>query len=232
MKRQTIVGLIAASIAASVVMVAAAADVKYCANGIWPKVACDADGKLTPEFTEWFTDIPWRQKLGTYQGNKIDVAIVLPYDVLRPNAKTACSTAKPVPLTEEQCMIEIGVTNIVGTFRSDTKYDPNDPRIKDAKIGETQLLLPGRQPSLHRGQAGGVQLVGAALGQHARPGRQHAEQAALRPRDSCPITSTGSCSPTRRSTPRRCPGTCRTTAIHSGTATRRIPSATPTICRR
>jgi hypothetical protein len=30
-------------------------------------------------------------------------------------------------------MIEIGVTNIVGTYRIDTKYDPDDPKIKDAK---------------------------------------------------------------------------------------------------
>lgn len=138
MKLRTIVGLAAASIAASVVVVAAAADAdgKYCANGIWPRIACDNEGNPTPELTEWFTDIPWRQKLGTYTGNKIDVAIVLPYDVLRPNAKTACSTAVP-PLTEEQCMIEIGVTNIVGTHRIDTKYDPDDPSIKDAKIGDT-----------------------------------------------------------------------------------------------
>ena len=44
MEHQTIVGLIAASIAASVVMVAAAAETKNCANGIWPKVACDTNG--------------------------------------------------------------------------------------------------------------------------------------------------------------------------------------------
>ena len=147
MKLQTIVGLIAASIAASVVMVAAAADGKYCANGIWPRVACDANNNPTPELTEWFTDIPWRQKLGTYTGNKIDVAIVLPYDVLRPNAKTACSTASP-PLTEEQCMIEIGVTNIVGTYRIDTKYDPDDPKIKDAKIGATPYCQDPKLPCI------------------------------------------------------------------------------------
>src|ERR671913_606641 len=129
-------------------MVAAAADGKYCANGIWPNVACDADGKPTPELTEWFTDIPWRQKLGTYTGNKIDVAIILPYDVLRPHAKTACSTAKPVPLTEEQCMIEIGVTNIVGTYRIDTKYDPDDPKIMDAKIGDTPYCRDATLPCI------------------------------------------------------------------------------------
>ncbi len=147
MNHRTIVGLIAASIAASVVMVAAAADSKYCANGIWPNVACDTEGNPTPVLTEWFTDIPWRQKLGTYQGNKIDVAIVLPYDVLRPNAKTACSTARP-PLTEEQCMIEIGVTNIVGTYRTDTKYDPDDPKIKGAMIGNTPYCQDPKLPCI------------------------------------------------------------------------------------
>ncbi len=154
MKKQTIVGMLAASIAAGVVLVAAAAEINYCDNGIWPKTACDSKGAPAPEFKEWFTDVPWRQKLGTYTGNKIDQAIVLPYDVLRPDAKTACAnvrdpvTGAPRPLTQEQCMIEIGVTNIVGTLRTDTKYDPDDPKIKGAKIGDTPYCQDPKLPCI------------------------------------------------------------------------------------
>ncbi len=132
MRRQTIVGLIAALLTGTVVVAATAAEGDNNRAPFWPKLKGD------PVVTEWYSDIPWRQKLGTFQGNKIDVAIVLPYDVLRPDAKTACANPEedPVthvklpPLTEEQCMIEIGVTNVVGTYRTDTPYDPDDAKSK------------------------------------------------------------------------------------------------------
>jgi len=126
MKRQAIVSMIAGAIGAGVVLVAAAADD---AGSPWPRVTGAA------VVQEWYTDIPWRQKLGTQNGNKIDIAIVLPYDVLRPNAKKACEEAKlkDPTFTEERCMIEIGVTNIVGTLRTDTLYDKADPKIAKAK---------------------------------------------------------------------------------------------------
>ena len=120
MKRQNILGLIAALVTGTVVVAAAAAEGEKDIP-LWPKT------KGSPVVSEWFTDIPWRQKLGPYQGNKIDIAIVLPYDVLRPDAKTACTSAG---LTPEQCMIEIGVSNIMGTLRTDTPYDSDDARSK------------------------------------------------------------------------------------------------------
>ena len=45
-------------------------------------------------------------------------------------------------------MIEIGVTNIVGTYRSDTKYDPDDSNIKNAKIGETPYCQDPKLPCI------------------------------------------------------------------------------------
>ncbi len=125
MRNRTIVGLIAALVAGSAVLVATAQGVDS-RSPDWPKL------KGPALFSEWYSDIPWRQKLGTFAGNQIDQALVLPYEVLGSAAQKVCSdmidpiTKQPAPLSQEQCMIEIGVTNIVGTLRTDTLYDPAD----------------------------------------------------------------------------------------------------------
>src|SRR5262245_17586112 len=82
-----------------------------------------------PVITEWYTDIPWHQKLGTFAGNEIDEALVLPYDALREDDKKYC---KAHNLKPPACMLEVGINNILGVYRTDTLYDPNDARIKDA----------------------------------------------------------------------------------------------------
>ena len=38
-----------------------------------------------------------------------------------------CTNSK---LTQEDCMIETGINNILGTLRTDTPYNPLDPKIK------------------------------------------------------------------------------------------------------
>ena len=44
--------------------------------------------KGPPVVKEWYTDIPWHQKLGTFAGNEIDEALILPYEALGDQEKT------------------------------------------------------------------------------------------------------------------------------------------------
>ena len=79
---------------------------------------------------EWYSDIPWHQKLGTFAGNEIDEALVLPYDALGAQEKAFCASHS---FKQEDCMLELGINNILGILRTDTPYDPQDPKIKAAK---------------------------------------------------------------------------------------------------
>lgn len=89
----------------------------------WPQLA----GELV--LKEWYTDIPWHQKLGTFAGNEIDEALVLPYAALRDDDKRYCKLKN---LSNEECMLRVGINNILGTYRTDTPYDPESPTIKSA----------------------------------------------------------------------------------------------------
>ena len=50
--------------------------------------------KGEPTLTEWYSDVPWHQKLGTYAGNEIKVPLIMPYEVLPDAAKTYCNSRK------------------------------------------------------------------------------------------------------------------------------------------
>src|SRR6516225_7136910 len=80
----------------------------------WPRI----NGE--PVVKEWYSDVPWHQKLGTYSGNEIDEALVLPYEALGDPEKAYCTNNQ---LTPEDCMIETGINNILGIYRTDTPYD-------------------------------------------------------------------------------------------------------------
>ncbi len=90
----------------------------------WPAIAG------APVLQEWYSDLPWHQKLGTFAGNEIDQALVLPYDALGDAEKALCTTLN---LTQEDCMLELGVNNVLGILRTDTLYAVNDPKILAAK---------------------------------------------------------------------------------------------------
>jgi hypothetical protein len=115
MRRLTIAGLIAALTLASFALVASAQD----RAPFWPMTTG------MPVLTEWYSDIPWHQKLGTYAGNEIDEALVLPYDALGDPEKAYCTNNK---LTPEDCMIEAGINNVLGISRTDALYNPTDQR--------------------------------------------------------------------------------------------------------
>ena len=125
MRSLTIARLIAALTVGTFVLVAAAQNTGNRAP-FWPAT------NGAPVVKEWYSDIPWNQKLGTYAGNRIDEPLVLPYEALGEQEKAFCANHRP-PLTPEECMLETGINNILGTLRIDTLYSPQDPKIKAAK---------------------------------------------------------------------------------------------------
>jgi CxxC motif-containing protein (DUF1111 family) len=122
MRRLTIAGLIAALTLGSLVLDASAQDNR---PSFWPALP----NPPVPVVMESYSDIPWHQKLGTFAGNEIDEALVLPYDALGDTEKAFCTNNK---LTPQDCMIEAGINNILGISRTDTPYDPTDPKITAA----------------------------------------------------------------------------------------------------
>jgi hypothetical protein len=148
MRRLTITRLIAALTAGTFVLVAAAQKTGNRAP-FWPAT------NGAPVVKEWYSDIPWNQKLGTYAGNRIDVPLVLPYEALGEQEKAFCANHRP-PLTPEECMLETGINNIPGTLES-TLYTVH--RMKKRRQG-----MPGSYPSMHRSHVGIVQLLDSQHG--------------------------------------------------------------------
>jgi hypothetical protein len=93
----------------------------------------------TSVVTEWYSDIPWHQKLGTQAGNEIDEALVLPYEALGATETNYCSSKG---LSPEDCMIETGISNILGIYRIDTPYDPKYPNINAKGKCQSNLQPP------------------------------------------------------------------------------------------
>ena len=123
LRNATVTGLIAALTAGTVVLVAAAQAVDTTGPSYWPRTTA------VPVVKEWYSDVPWHQKLGTFAGNGIDVVLVLPYDALGDASKKYC---KEKGHTDEECMLLLGINNILGTLRTDTPYVQLDPLITKA----------------------------------------------------------------------------------------------------
>ena len=143
MGRLTAAGLIAALTLGTSVLVASAQPAPY-----WPATTG------TPVVTEWYSDLPWHQKLGTTDGNEIDTAIVLPYAALGVAQQVYCRAKN---LSQAACMIETGIVNILGTLRTDTPYNPQDEKIKNAPECQSWACV-------HRSQIGVVQLFDQIAG--------------------------------------------------------------------
>jgi CxxC motif-containing protein (DUF1111 family) len=125
MRRLTIAGLIAALTLVSFVVDASAQDTGNRPT-FWPALSKVAPA---PVVMESYSDVPWHQKLGTFAGNEIDEALVLPYEALGDPEKAFCTSNQ---LTPQDCMIETGINNILGIYRTDTLYDKTDPKIMAA----------------------------------------------------------------------------------------------------
>jgi hypothetical protein len=135
MRSLSITGLIAVLTVGTVVLLAAAppsAQDQETGNRppFWPGT------KGRPVLKEWYTDIPWHQKLGTFAGNEIDEALVLPFEPLGEQERKFCTDHK---LTQEDCMLELGINNVLGTLRTDSchvikkiEIDPEDTMLSKA----------------------------------------------------------------------------------------------------
>jgi CxxC motif-containing protein (DUF1111 family) len=128
MRSLTITGLVAAFSAGTLVVVAVAQSL----GNLWPPTT----GEVV--VGEWYSDIPWHQKLGTYAGNQIDAPLILPYAALGANEIKFCTDHK---MSEEDCMLELGVNNILGMYRTDSPY-------KDLKAPEAAECKPPGQPCI------------------------------------------------------------------------------------
>ena len=110
------------ALAAATACLTAVAQVPSERDPSWPPI----NGSVV--VTEWYTDLPWHQKLGTYAGNQIDEAIIMPYEALPQADKDFCTKKK---LSPSDCMIEVGVSNILGMQRVDQPYDFKNPSWKN-----------------------------------------------------------------------------------------------------
>lgn len=81
-----------------------------------PEPRQDASGAVLVD--EWFTDLPWHQKLSTLDSNVIDVPFVLPFAAL---PRTACPSAV-TPTDKARCMLRYGIVNVMAMHRTDTRY--------------------------------------------------------------------------------------------------------------
>jgi hypothetical protein len=140
MRRLTIAGLIAALILGSFVVVASAQDTGSRPT-FWPALS---KVDPAPKVMEWYSDVPWHQKLGTFAGNEIDEALVLPYEALGDPEKAFCTSNQ---LTPQECMIETGINNVLGIYRTDTLYDQTDTKIMAATKCQSSSH-PNSQPCI------------------------------------------------------------------------------------
>jgi CxxC motif-containing protein (DUF1111 family) len=161
----------AALVLGTVVLVAGAQDNSGRAP-YWPKLLPGP-----PVLDEWYSDIPWHQKLGTYAGNQIDEPLVLPFEALpQPDRDNYCKGK----LSDEDCMIELGINNILGMHRIDTLYDPMDDRIKNADECKNASQVAGSSPACievmlklssfwTRGSNSGIALQARPFGDEGEP---------------------------------------------------------------
>jgi Di-haem oxidoreductase, putative peroxidase len=82
--------------------------------------------------SEWYSDIPWAQRLGTYRGGEFLQAIMLPYIALPADNKNSCGNPTDLK-AQARCMINTGVTSVFGFSRTDTPYKQTDLLITAAK---------------------------------------------------------------------------------------------------
>ncbi len=127
MKVRSAIALCTAAAAATVVIMARA-QAPSDRDPSWPPIT----GNVV--LTEWYTDLPWHQKLGTYAGNQIDEAIIMPFDALPQADQDFCTKTKKI--SKADCMIEVGVSNILGMQRVDTPYDFKNPTWKSGVPAE------------------------------------------------------------------------------------------------
>jgi len=85
-----------------------------------PNSRKDATGEILVD--EWYSDLPWHQKLSTKESNLIDTPFVMPFEALPNNV---CQSANS-QIEKSRCMLRYGVVNVMAMHRTDTLYKPNE----------------------------------------------------------------------------------------------------------
>ncbi len=86
-----------------------------------PEARKDATGD-PPLVDEWFTDLPWHQKLSTLDSNLIDVPFVMPFKALPADTCPSATTE-----TEQaRCMLRYGIVDVMAIHRTDRLYRPGE----------------------------------------------------------------------------------------------------------
>ena len=145
MKIRSILALGTALLAATFVIVASAQNQNERAP-FWPAITTN---QLV---NEWYSDVPWHQKLGTFAGNQIDEPLIMPYEALPQNDTDFCDKKKlsDPDWSDADCMLETGVTNILGMQRIDTAYampitmpisNSNPAECQDASMPCIEVML-------------------------------------------------------------------------------------------
>jgi hypothetical protein len=67
---------------------------------------------------EWYTDLPWHQKLSTLDSNLIDVPFVLPFEALPKEYRDR----KDCAADPARCMLRYGIVDVIGMHRTGTVY--------------------------------------------------------------------------------------------------------------
>lgn len=80
----------------------------------------DATGEVLVE--DWYTDVPWHQKLSTKDSNLIDTPFLLPFAAIPENL---CPSADS-PVAKSRCMLRYGIVNVMSMRRTDTLYNPGE----------------------------------------------------------------------------------------------------------
>lgn len=82
---------------------------------------------------EWYSDLPWHQKLSTKDSNLIDTPFVLPFEALSfEEIDEDCKTATDADEMEKsRCMLRYGVVNVIGMHRTDTLYEKGEALLNE-----------------------------------------------------------------------------------------------------
>lgn len=127
-KRPSVWNLIASLLLGTVALVALAQSPVVERPSFWPRLNNTPNPPVVT-LSEWYSDVPWHQKLGSYAANEIMAPLVFPFEVLPADTIAYCNGLN---MTQEDCMIEAGVVNVLGYHRFDTLYSTGDERIKKA----------------------------------------------------------------------------------------------------
>ena len=96
MKRPSVWNLIASLLIGTVALVALAQSPVVERPAFWPKLNNTPNPPVVT-LSEWYSDVPWHQKLGSYAANEIMAPLIFPFEVLPARAGNFASNLPSMP---------------------------------------------------------------------------------------------------------------------------------------